>query len=186
MTRKPPKVVVKEPRQPRPRLRDELTITTEAPGTGTATGGQGRGTGPGTGDGPATGEPCDQALGPCGTVPVALTLPELPPPPPPPVRDVTPEILRGLRIRGETAIHPPREVYDEMAAARQYRTTATIKLCLAPSGAVSSVSVLKSTAYPAYDRRLVETAGRWIYRPYTVNGTPVPACGVVTFQYAMR
>jgi hypothetical protein len=181
-----PKVKVKEPRQPRARLRDELTITTEAPGAGTGTGSPGSGTGTGTGDGPETGEPCDEARGPCGTAPVALTLPDLPAPPPAPVRDVTPEILRGLRIRGETAIHPPREVYDEMHASGSFRTSASIKLCLTEHGAVASVALIRSTKYPAYDRRLVEAARGWVYRPYTVNGSAVPACGIVTFQYAMK
>lgn len=182
-----PKVKVTEPRQPRARLRDELTITTEAPGAGTGTGSPGTGAGTGVGDGPETGEPCDAARGPCGTVPVALTLPDLPPPPPPPkVRDVTPEILRGLRIRGETAIHPPRDVFQEMHRGGDLKTSASIKVCLAADGAVVSVGLMKSTRYAAYDEAILAAARRWVYRPHSVNGTPVPACGMVTFVYEMK
>ncbi len=186
MTRKPPKVVVKEPRQPRPRPLDELTITTEAPGTGTA----GTGTGTGTGDGPETGEPCDEAVGPCGTVPVTLALPELPAPPEPPkipeIVDLLPQRLMGMRIRGKTAIHPPRDVYDQMYRSGRHEATAVIGVCIATNGTVSSARLVTGTGYPAYDEVLVGAVRGWLYRPYAENGTPVPACSTVKFQYSMK
>jgi hypothetical protein len=184
--KEPPKVKVNEPRQPRTRLRDDLTITTEAPGSETGTGGPGNGTGTGIGDGPETGAPCDEAHGPCGTLPVTLTLPDLPAPPPPKVHAVTPQILKGLRIRGETAIHPPRDVFQEMHRGGDLKTSASIKVCLAVDGAVASVGLVKSTRYTAYDEAILAAARRWIYRPYTMNGAAVPACGMVTFVYEMR
>lgn len=185
---RPPRVVVNETRQPRrPDL--DLQITYE-PGPSEPGEGLGAGPGEGPGDGPEGGEPCQEAGGQrCGTLPAPPPppLPELPKPPPAPkVANVTPEILRGLRLRGETAIHPPRDVYDEMSRTRSYRTSASIKLCLTGRGTVSSITLMKSTSYPAYDEALVAAARRWIYRPYAVNGTPVPACGIVTFQYAMK
>lgn len=63
-------------------------------------------------------------------------------------------------------------------------TSALIKVCLAINGTVSSVTVVKSTRYAAYDAAVVAAARQWVYRPYTVNGTPTPACGFVTIQYA--
>ena len=48
------------------------------------------------------------------------------------------------------------------------------------------VSVASSTRYEAYDARLVTAARAWRYRPYTVNGTPMPVCGMVTFVYTIR
>ncbi|HSK02957.1 MAG TPA: TonB family protein [Kofleriaceae bacterium] len=181
-----PKVVVKEPRQP-PRVPERPEVTHEPgssePGTGLGTG---PGTGPGDEDSPEAADPCKEAGPGCGTLP-APPLPEVPrPPPPPKVHAVTPQILKGLRIRGETAIHPPREVFHEMHRGGDLRTSASIKVCLAANGAVASVAVMKSTRYAAYDEAILAAARRWIYRPYSVNGTPVPACGMVTFVYEMK
>jgi len=178
------KKLVKEPRQPR-KLKDELDIKIEVgtePGTGL---GKGKGKGPGDTDGPEAGDPCK---GPGGCEPPLTTLPvlELPKEPPRKIHDVRPEILRGLRIRGETAIHPPREVFDEMYRGGDHETHATLQVCIATEGTVSSVKLVRSTRYAAYDEAIVAAARRWLYRPYTANGTPVPACGMVTFQYVMK
>jgi TonB family protein len=51
---------------------------------------------------------------------------------------------------------------------------------------VASISLKRSTRYAAYDEAILAAARRWIYRPYTVNGTPAPACGMVTFVYEMK
>ena len=60
-----------------------------------------------------------------------------------------------------------------------------LEVCVGTTGAVSRVRVVRSTGYAAYDERLVAAAGGWRYRPYLVNGTTVPACGTVTFVYAV-
>ncbi len=179
-----PKVVVKEPRQPR-KLKDELRITMDH-GSSDDGLGAGKAPGDGPGDGPGGGGLCQERAGLCGTGAGLPALPDVPPPPPVRTHDIRPEILKGLRIRGETAIHPPKDVYDQMADSKTYEATASIKLCLTAEGTVSSVKLTTSTGYPAYDRAFVAAAWHWVYRPYTVNGTPVPACGMVTFQYAMR
>ncbi|HWU88624.1 MAG TPA: TonB family protein [Kofleriaceae bacterium] len=180
-----PKVVVKEPRQPR-KIDDRKPPTTQSlePGTGQTTG-PGR-DGPGDTDGP-----CRPEDGDCATAPPAVPPPpELPktpevPPPPKPVL-VAPQILKGLRTSGETAIHPPRDVYNQMARDGEYKTGAVLKVCITTTGAISSVAVAKSTGYPAYDEALVGAARRWAYRPYTVDGRPVPVCSAVTFLYQMK
>ena len=112
--------------------------------------------------------------------------PPKPPPAPPKQAVVQPQILKGLRTRGETAIHPPRDVYQQMARDRDYKTSGILKVCITATGAISSVSVLKSTGYAAYDAALVDGARGWSYRPYTADGVPVPVCSSVTFQYQMR
>lgn len=187
VTRKePPKVVVKELTQPK-KLEDELKISYDRGAPAGTDPGPGGGGGPGDGIEGGDGEGCKEVDGrPCGLGP-SLTLPELPKAPPAPeVRNVTPEILKGLRIRGETQIHPSNEVRTEIFRSGTHETSASIKLCLAADGTVSSVDLKKSTGYPAYDAALVGASRGWIYRPYTVNGTPVPVCGMVTFQYAMK
>jgi hypothetical protein len=178
----PPKVAVKETRQPRP-LKQELEITIDKGGSETGTG-QGKGKGPG--DGPEGGDPCREP-GSCEPVaPPPLPEPPKPPPPPPEIHNVTPQILKGLRLSGVTAIHPPREVFEQMHRNGDLRTSASIKLCLAIDGTVSSIALKQSTKYGAYDEVIVAAVRGWIYKPYTVNGRPVPACGMVTFLYQMK
>jgi TonB family protein len=181
--KEPKKVVVKELTQPT-KPEDEVKISYDHGSRAGTDPGTGRGTG--TGDGPEglDGEGCKEADGrPCGLGP-ALALPELPKPPPPPeVRTVTPDILKGLRIHGETQIHPPHEVKDEIYRSGTHKTSASIKLCLATNGALSSVTMVKRSKYEGYDEAILAAVRRWIYRPYAPSGTPVPACGMVTFVY---
>jgi TonB family protein len=66
------------------------------------------------------------------------------------------------------------------------RTSASIKLCLDPRGQVASITLTQSTRYDAYDAAILAAARRWRYQPYTVNGVPAPACGMVTFRYEMK
>ena len=66
------------------------------------------------------------------------------------------------------------------------RVRATIKLCLDKKGLVQRVSLLSSSGYDAYDRRLMSEMKSWRYRPYTVAGTPTPVCSPVVFVYALR
>ena len=96
------------------------------------------------------------------------------------------QTLSVLRTSGELAIQPPREVSAEMRRTGNSRTSALLKLCLAANGTVSSVTVMKSTEYAAYDEALLAGTRRWAHRPYVVNGTPVPVCGMVQFLYRME
>jgi hypothetical protein len=42
------------------------------------------------------------------------------------------------------------------------------------------------TKFPSYDATLLSAVRDWRYQPYLVNGTPVPACSIVTFHYTMK
>jgi len=58
----------------------------------------------------------------------------------------------------------------------------SFKLCINAGGAVTSVKMLKSTGFPAYDSKIQSKMnGEWKYRPYAVNGRAVPVCTAVTF-----
>ncbi|MDX2088245.1 MAG: hypothetical protein SFX73_10365 [Kofleriaceae bacterium] len=97
-----------------------------------------------------------------------------------------PNVMGGLRTGGDTQIHPPATVKTEMQRDGRDRITGTVKLCLDTAGRVASAQILGTTKYPAYDAVLLAKVREWTYRPYAVNGTPVPACSAVTFQYSMR
>ena len=99
---------------------------------------------------------------------------------------IPPTVLQGLRISGQTQVHAPDTVKTTMLRDGKERTAGTLKLCIATDGRISSVSVAVSTKYDAYDAKLVGAAREWRYKPYTVNGTPVPVCGMVTFVYTIR
>ena len=55
----------------------------------------------------------------------------------------------------------------------EYR--ATITICVTPSGAVSSVQILKPSI-PIIDRQLPKVISLWKYRPYLVDGQPTSFC----------
>jgi TonB family protein len=99
---------------------------------------------------------------------------------------VPPTVLQGLRISGETQIQAPDPVKTEMLRDGKDRTIGTLKLCIATDGGISSVSIVGSTKYPAYDAKLVSTARTWRYKAYTVNGRPMPVCSTVTFVYTIK
>lgn len=104
----------------------------------------------------------------------------------PKVSLLPPTLFQGLRISGETQVHPSDVTKSQMIHDGTSRTLGILKLCIAVDGAISSVSVASSTKYPAYDARLVEAARGWRYRPYMVNERPVPACSTVTFVYTIQ
>ena len=99
---------------------------------------------------------------------------------------VPPTVLQGLRISGDTQIQAPDVVKTEMLRDGKDRAIGTLKLCIAADGGISSVSVMGSTKYPAYDARLVAGARTWRYNAYTVNGRPMPVCSTVTFVYTIK
>lgn len=99
---------------------------------------------------------------------------------------VPPTVLQGLRVSGETQVHAPDTVKTMMLRDGRERSVGTLKLCIAADGGISTVSVVGSTKYEAYDAKLVAAARAWRYKPYTVNGTPMPVCGMVTFVYTIR
>ncbi|MDQ3368633.1 MAG: TonB family protein [Myxococcota bacterium] len=175
--------VVKEPVQP-VKPPPDVVASAEVP-TATPGNGQGSGTGDGVG---ADGDASD--TGTCTTPPCGPAAAPQPPITPPqrvvaPV-DVPPTVLQQLRISGQTQLHPPAVTKTEMLHAGRTRSVGMFKVCIAASGGVASVTVLKSTAYPAFDATLLAGIRGWRYRPYLVNGTPTPVCGAVSFVYVIK
>jgi len=48
---------------------------------------------------------------------------------------------------------------------------------------VSSVRLLATSKFDAYDAKLADAVHRWRYRPLMVNGEAYAACAPVTFVY---
>jgi TonB family protein len=110
------------------------------------------------------------------------------PPPPPPVRTqvLTPHALQALRISGETQVHPSAATQSMMMRARDTSVRGSLLVCIATDGSVSSARLTHSTGYSDYDQALASAARGWQYQPYRLNGTAVPACSTVTFDYSMH
>jgi len=106
-----------------------------------------------------------------------------PPPPPPMAPKIVPQVaLEQQRISGEKDIQPPNNVNVLIRRAGK-KVVATVKMCLNRSGNVKSLKLLRSTGHPAYDKKIKSKMRKWKYRPFKVNGKPVPVCTSVTFIY---
>jgi TonB family protein len=106
--------------------------------------------------------------------------------PKPQVVGIVPSVMQGLRISGETQVHPSSTTQTQMVHDDVRKVDATIKLCLDAAGGVASTKILRSTRYPDYDQRLLAAVADWRYRPYTFNNVAVPACSTVSFVYTIN
>jgi TonB family protein len=106
--------------------------------------------------------------------------------PAPPVPTLPASVLAGLRISGETQVHPDEITHNQMIRDGVGRVAGVVKLCIAADGSVGSTRILASTKYAAYDAALVAAVAGWRYEPYRLNGTPVAACSTVRFVYALH
>jgi hypothetical protein len=98
----------------------------------------------------------------------------------------SPAAIEARRIAGDKVILPPSIVKFEMVQAGQRKLVASVKLCLDSTGLPSAVTMLKSSGYRAYDHLLRRTIEDWRYRPFEIDGKPVPVCTAVTFIYAQK
>jgi protein TonB len=62
---------------------------------------------------------------------------------------------------------------------------AMVRICVKPSGQVAEVKILQG-ADPVVDPIIVATLGTWRYRPFTIDGRPVPFCTNVRYVIAAR
>jgi len=99
---------------------------------------------------------------------------------------VAPAVLSGLRIAGETQVHPSAVTQNAMMRTDVTSLRAVFLVCVAADGSVAQASLRVPTKYAEYDAALQSAIERWRYRPYMVDGAPVPACSTVEFHYTMR
>jgi TonB family protein len=152
-----------------------VETTSDVTGTGT-----GSGDGPGDGSGTSGGSTCTtDCAGDTPTRPAVQIVEHAP-------TMIPPTVLKGMRISGETQIQPNDALKSQLLHEGASKLTAMIKVCVDTQGNVNNASQLRSTGYAAYDQELLGTVRTWRYRPYSVAGTAVPVCGIVTFNYEMR
>jgi protein TonB len=118
---------------------------------------------------------------------VAAPPPPPPPPPPAPPQNVAPQALDANRIAGEKNIVPDDVTKTEISRSGKDKLVGSFKLCITAEGNINTVTQLKSTSFPAYDQKIVNTIrGEWRYRAFTVNGKATPVCTAVTFIYSQK
>ena len=105
---------------------------------------------------------------------------------PKPIPVLAPSVLQGLRLSGETQVHPSSATQTMMIHDGVSKAVGTVKLCISADGSVASASTMGTTKYADYDAALVSAVRGWHYRPYLLNGAPVPACSMVSFVYTIR
>ncbi|HMG56454.1 MAG TPA: energy transducer TonB, partial [Kofleriaceae bacterium] len=135
--------------------------------------------------GPATPPPPPAAP----SQPAAPTLapPPLPTAPPVPTQTVAPTVLDANRISGDKEISPDPTTQTEISRSGVETIAGSFKICLTPEGTINTVTLLKSTGFPAYDGKIQQTIRRsWRYRPFMVNGKPAQVCTAVRFVYQQR
>lgn len=57
---------------------------------------------------------------------------------------------------------------------RSRRCAPATMLCLGEDGRYEQGTLLKSTGVPGYDAKIASAMMAWTYRPYLVDGVPVP------------
>ncbi|MCW5804774.1 MAG: energy transducer TonB [Deltaproteobacteria bacterium] len=177
-----PKHVVKTLAQPIKIARIEPQRAQGASGTNPL----GTGTGTDTdGTGTCTVEPCGPIGAPIPTIEIPK-IPEVPEVEIPKTKILPPDVFEKQRISGNTQIGAPNEVRLQMRRDDVSRTVGIVYVCVAADGAISSVTLTRSTKYPAYDARLVEGVRTWKYKPLMIGGKGVPSCGYVNFVYSMQ
>jgi cysteine-rich repeat protein len=105
---------------------------------------------------------------------------------PRPTAIVAPSVLQGLRLSGDTQVHPSNSTQTLMVHDGATQVAGTIKLCLGTDGGVARADMLISTKYADYDAALLRAVHGWRYQPYRLNGVAVPACSTVRFLYSLR
>jgi TonB family protein len=90
------------------------------------------------------------------------------------------------RISGKTQLAPGAETRNRMVLDGATSVRAVVKLCIATTGSVTQAKMVISSGYAAYDQMLLDAVRDWRYHPYTLAGTPAPACTAVAFLHAVK
>jgi serine/threonine protein kinase/outer membrane biosynthesis protein TonB len=117
--------------------------------------------------------------------PVVAPVPEPAAPAAPQV--IAPSALDANRIAGSKNIPPDATTQDAIARAGKTQVQASYKVCVNADGALTTISLLKSTGFPDYDAKIQNAMrSEWRYRPFVINGKPTPVCTALRFLYAQK
>jgi periplasmic protein TonB len=63
--------------------------------------------------------------------------------------------------------------------------SAVLRVCVSAQGTVTEVKILRG-ADPAIDPQIPQVLGRWRYRPYMLDGRPIPFCYMLRYEISAR
>jgi hypothetical protein len=95
-----------------------------------------------------------------------------------------PSIALGKRVAGVSMITPDDRDKTIIQKARVSRVIAALHYCIDTAGRVDHVTLIRQTGLPDYDRKLVDSVRRWVYKPYLDDGKPIAVCSSVHFVYS--
>src|SRR5262249_16003715 len=113
----------------------------------------------------------------------------VPTPAPPPVdkpKNIPMNAIENQMISGEKDIKLPVETKSLMVKQGIRTPLIIVKVGVNTSGAASSVDVAKGSGFREGDQNIVAHVREWKFKPYTVNGTPVPVCAIKQFRYQIE
>jgi TonB family protein len=64
--------------------------------------------------------------------------------------------------------------------------TIMIKMCINAGGTPTSVDLVKGSGFAEADQNILTKVRDWRFRPYSVNGQPVPICTAIMFRYKIE
>lgn len=96
------------------------------------------------------------------------------------------DFVSGARIKGERMVTPADNEKNLIAKRGIHRIVTSWRLCLDEHGQPESILPYRSSGFAGYDRRIIATMQAWRYRPFQVDGQPVPVCIGITFIYSQR
>jgi protein TonB len=94
--------------------------------------------------------------------------------------------IEGTRLAGTRQISLPKNTEQAMERQGVNEAQAVVKLCLSSGGEPTAVDVLRGTGFSDADDKITSEMRGWRYRPYLVDGKPVPVCTSVAFRYQIR
>jgi TonB family protein len=94
-----------------------------------------------------------------------------------------PSQLEAQRVSGNTNVRASKQTRDSMIHDRVSSLKSVVKVCVDITGLVTDATMVERSGYTEYDSKIVETTREWHYRPYSIDGTPVPVCSTVEFLY---
>jgi serine/threonine protein kinase len=126
------------------------------------------------------------AAAPPPPAPLPAAAPLVPATPAPP-QAVTPSALDANRIAGDKRIAPDENTMAFISRSGTDQVVAAYKVCVTSEGTIGSVTLLKSTGFPAYDATIQSTIrSEWRYRPFLVAGKAAPVCTAYRFVYRQK
>jgi periplasmic protein TonB len=105
------------------------------------------------------------------------------------VANGSPKILSPMKIAKMDSVLTPmmqiKPIYPSRAKRMGVEGYVQVQLQVDPSGAVTSIEILKSVPDGVFDKSVKKALRRWKFRPKTVDGRAVAQKGVLTLNFSL-